>query len=155
MVKKQKYQEGSWFTVPLDSDGFAIGLVARVSPSYGIILAYFFNKRYFFGSNLSEVETLKPIDAIKVIQVGDLGIINGEWKVIGKLPDWNRSLWKVPNFVRREEFSGRIWLVKYADDNPNLVLSEELVTNDEGENLETDTLWGYKAAQKILSKLLK
>jgi hypothetical protein len=153
MVKKQKYREGSWVAVPLDPNGFAIGLVARKSRG-GILIIYFFDKVFSKPPNLSELETFTPEDAVKVGQVGDLGILNGEWKVIGELPDWNRSLWRIPNFVRREEFSGRIWLVTYSDDNPNLVLSEKRITEKDAAGLEKDSLWGYKSAEKKISKLL-
>lgn len=152
MAKKLNYREGSWVAVPLESGKFAVGLVARASR--GILIIYFFDKAYSSPPELSELKTLTPADAIKVIQVGDLGILNGKWKVIGELPDWNRSSWTIPNFVRREEFSGRIWLVTYPDDNPNTLPSEIRVTEEDVKNLERDSLHGYGAAEKILSKLL-
>jgi hypothetical protein len=152
MVKKQKYKEGSWIAVPLNPTGFAIGLVAR--KSRGILIVYFFDKVFSKLPNLSQVENLTPEDAIKVIKVGDMGILNGEWKVIGELPNWNRSIWRIPNFVRREEFSGRIWLATYLNDDPNSIPSEVRATEEEVTGLEKDSLWGHGAAEKHLSKLL-
>lgn len=152
MPKKQKYKEGSWFAVPLETDEFAVGLIARYFR--GVLLVYFFGKTFSSIPDLSELEKYQPSDAIKVIKVGDLGFHKGEWKVIGELPDWKRSVWIIPDFVRREPVSDRCWLVKYADDNPNLILSEERVSEDAVKNLETDGLFGYKSAEKILSKIL-
>lgn len=152
MTQNLNYKEGSWFTVPLESGEFAIGLVARMAPGGSIILAYFFDKVHTIPT-FTELARYKPIDANKIAMVGDLGIINGEWKVIGELPDWDRSLWRIPNFVRREEFTNRIWLVQYSDDDPNLVISEERVDEKDVKNLEPNVLWGYKSAEKHLSKL--
>lgn len=149
-----KYKEGSWFTVPLDSGEFAIGLVARKSPGGGVILAYFFNKTPLIP-DLSKLGKYEPVDSTTIAMVGDLGLTKGEWEVIGELPGWDRSQWKIPNFVRREEITGRVWLVQYSDDNPNHVLSEEQVTENFVKNLEPDLLWGYKSAEKRLSKLLE
>lgn len=154
MSKKLNYKEGNLFSIPLKPDGFAIGLVARAMPRGPIILAYFFSKKYSAIPELKDLVSLTPTDAIKVLMVGDLGLMNGEWKIIGELPNWNKSTWKFPNFVRREEFSGRIWLVTYSDDNPNLVLSEKKVTEEDVKNLERDSLFGYGAVEKVLSKLL-
>lgn len=153
MSKRQKYKEGSWIAIPLNPDGFAAGLVARKSRG-GILILYFFDKVFSTLPSLLELETLTPKDAIKVAQVGDLGILNEEWKIIGELSNWDRSIWTIPNFVRREEFSGRVWLVTYADDNPNRVLLEKRITEEEAVGLEKDSLWGYKSAEKKLSKLL-
>lgn len=155
MGKKINYKEGSWFSVPLKPDGFGVGLVARATLNGPIILAYFFPKRYSTIPELDDLASFTPMDAIKVLMVGDLGLINGEWRVIGEFPNWDRSLWEMPKFVRREEFSGRVWLVTYSDNNPNLVLSEERVSEENVKNLERDSLLGYGAVEKILSKLLK
>lgn len=154
MVKKN-YTEGSWFAVPLEPNGFAVGLAARNTPRGAGILAYFFTPRYTFPPDLSELSKLKPQDAIKVLQIGDLGLIKDKWKVIGKFSDWNRSDWPIPDFVRREPITNRVWLVKYSDRNPDQVVSEKLISENQAKNLETDSLYGYEAVEKVLSKLLK
>jgi len=153
-VVKKNYKEGDWFAVPLDPSGFAVGLAARNTPRGSGILAYFFGIRYDTIPLLSDLKSYTAADAIRILQIGDLGLINGEWKVIGQAPNWNRSQWPMPNFVRREPISNRIWLVTYSDDDPNLVLSEELITEEKAIGLEPDVLSGYGAVEKKLSKLL-
>ena len=153
MVKKN-YKEGDWFLVPLDPSGFAVGLAARNTPRGACILAYFFGVRYDEVPHISDLENYRPSDAVRIFRVGDLGIINGEWKVLGQASNWNRSWWPMPNFVRREPISNRIWLVTYSDDNPSLVLTEKLINQEEAFGLGTDSLYGYGAAEKTLLKLL-
>lgn len=153
MVKKN-YKEGSWFAVPLEPNGYVIGLAARNAPRGAILGAYFFGKRYDCVPELSELNSLQPEDAVKILQVGDLGLINGEWTVIGRFPDWDRSKWPIPKFLMREPITNRCWMITYSDDDPNRMISRQLITDEKAEGLEPDVLSGYKAAEKILSKLL-
>lgn len=154
-MSKKNYKEGNLFSVPLKLDGFAVGLVARATPESPVILAYFFSERYLSIPKVDDLTFLKPTDAFKVWMVGDLGLINGEWEVIGEIPNFVRSQWKVPNFVRREEFSGRTWLVSYSDENPSVVLSETKVTEGDVIGLESDYMRGYGSVEKLLSKIIK
>ncbi len=154
MVKKN-YREGSWFAVPLEPSGFAVGLAARNTSRGAIVLAYFFDRRYASPPALSELVDLRPEDAIKVLQVGDLGLIKGEWKLIGRIPDWDRSQWPMPNFVMREPITNRNWMITYSDDDPNRMISRELISDREAAGFEPDVLSGYKAAEKKLSKLVE
>lgn len=151
MTKKQKYREGSWFAVPLKSEFLAVGLVARTTNPRAGVLAYFFNKRFRSIPDLKELKGLSPSDAIKVICVGDLGLINREWKVIGELPNWDRSQWVVPQFVRREDITNRCWLVTYSDEDVNVIESEELLKKDRVD-LEDDSAWGHGAVEKMLPR---
>lgn len=153
MVNKN-YKEGDWFAVPLNPRGFAVGLAARNTTRGAIVLAYFFGHRFDSPPELSELSSLRPEDAIKTLKVGDLGIIEKKWPLIGRFPDWDRSTWPMPSFVRREPVTKLIWLVTYSDKNPNLVVSEKLITDEEAFGLETDGLYGYGAAEKVLSNLL-
>lgn len=153
MVKKN-YEEGSWFAVPLKPKGFAVGLAARNTPRGAGILAYFFDKHYQSPPALSELEHLEAKDALRVLQIGDLGLINGEWKVIGKQPNWDRSKWPVPNFIRREPITGRVWQVTLSNDDPAVVVSEKLVSEEQAAGSGPHLIYGYGAVEKVLSKLL-
>jgi hypothetical protein len=62
--------EGTWFAVPLRSNGFAVGVVARTSPGGGVVLAYFFQHVWDQPPPLSEVKGLKAEDAVRVLRVG-------------------------------------------------------------------------------------
>ena len=150
----KEFEEGCWFTIPVEPYGLAVGLVARKKPSEPIILVYFFGELYDSEPPSLQLGQLLPPDSVAIMRVGDLGFIKGEWKVIGQTTEWDRSKWPMPDFVRREPISNRVWRVKYSEDDPGIVLSEELISESEGKNLEPNIMWGYKAAEKQLSKRL-
>ncbi|WP_198432657.1 immunity 26/phosphotriesterase HocA family protein [Burkholderia ubonensis] len=114
-MKRLPYSEGTWFAVPLRTGGYAIGVVARMAPKGKIVLAYFFGPKCDAVPALSEVEGLKPTDAIKCVRLGDLGMVNGEWPIIGASPGWAREDWPMPSFIKQDPLSNRVWLVRYAD----------------------------------------
>lgn len=150
-MRKLPYREGTWFAVPLEGGGFGVGVVARAAPRGRIILAYFFGPKCGTVPTLAQIEELKAQDAILAIRVSDLGLIRGTWPVVGQAGSWQRSAWPMPLFVRRE--GRRAWLVYYADDNPNRRVAEEpgpLQASD----LRSDSLFGFGAAEVVLTKAL-
>jgi hypothetical protein len=152
-LAKLNYKLGTWFAIPLQNAGFAIGRVARHAPKGGIVLAYLFGPRRETIPYLQEIERLNPQDAIKVWMIGDLGILSGIWPVIGDSSMWTPEQWPTPNFIRKVDLGRQAWRVIYSDDNPNQVLSEERIPYDTP-GLERDSLFGHKAAEFALSHLL-
>jgi hypothetical protein len=147
------YREGTWFALPLAGGGFASGVVARTPAVGHVVLCYFFGPRRRVRAALSEVETLRPSEAIGVFRVGDLGLINGEWAVLGRSSHWHREEWPIPHFVRRDPLSGRAWRVEYSDIDPNEVVREAPITEiDPG--LQRDSLSGYGAAARKIDALM-
>jgi len=149
---KVVFDEGTWFAVPLRSGGFAAGVVARTTPRGGVVLAYFFRRLWDRPPSLDEVKGLMPQAAIRVMQVGDLGLVDGTWPVIGRDLDWHRDEWPSPRFIRRDDLSRRAWIVQYSDRDPNVVESETPTSYDT--KLEDDGLYGAGAAEIVLTKLL-
>lgn len=147
------YSEGSWFAVPLKPNGYALGLVARTSHRGGPFLGYFFGPRRKKKPSMKATEGLQADTAVKILMVGDLGLMEGNWTILGPTPSWTRSDWPVPQFVRRSELSRRAWKVTYSDDDMNVLETEESIPY-ESEGLEPDTLFGYVAAEVVLSKVL-
>jgi hypothetical protein len=152
-MKKLPYQEGSWFVVPLRNGGYATGVVARMAPKGKIILAYFFGPRRDKIPTMSDIVGLQAKDANKCLRVGDLGLINGEWTTIGCSKDWDAHLWPVPRFIRRDELAKRAWCLIYSDSDPSKLEREYLVSYELNE-LEESALYGYGAAELLLTKLL-
>jgi hypothetical protein len=152
-MKRLTYSEGTWFSVPLRTSGYATGVVARVAPKGKIVLAYFFGPRRDAVPALPEIEGLRATDAIKCVLLGDLGMVNGEWPIIGASSGWAREDWLMPSFVRRDPLSKRVWLVRYSDSDPSHVEQENLVS-DEVADLEEDSLCGYGSVEIKLTKLL-
>ncbi len=154
MPKKRGYEEGSLFVIPMQKEGFVLGLVARTPPrGGGIVLAYFFGQQYSSLPNVDSAKDLSSSDAVRVLLVGDLALIRGEWKVIGKLIDWKRSQWPIPLFVRRDNLTHKAWLVEYSDTNPNEVLTEKQVSY-QVTGYEADGVYGYRAAEAALLRSL-
>lgn len=151
-IIKPLIDEGTWFAVPLRSGGFAAGLAARTSLSGGVVLAYFFRKTWDRPPPLDEVKGFKPQDALRVLRVGDAGLMDETWPVLGRDPSWRRDEWGVPLFVRKDDLSGRAWTVFYSDRDANLVESETSISYDT--NLERDALLGAGAAEVVLTKLM-
>lgn len=152
-MRRLPYSEGTWFAVPLRAGGYATGVVARMAPRGKIVLAYFFGPRRDAVPVLPEVEDLRATDAIKCVRLGDLGMVNGEWPIIGASSGWVRKDWLVPSFFRRDPLSKRVWLVRYSDSDPSQVEQETLGSYEVGD-LEEDSLCGYGSVEIKLTKLL-
>lgn len=151
---KINYEEGSYFAVPLKQGGFGIGVVARMAPRGRALLGYFFANHFADVPMLKELATFRPSDAITVQIFGDLGLVNGEWPVIGKPHDWNRDEWKMPVFYRQEPIMGMLFLVEYPDDNPNGLSIETKATTEQVIGLEKDCAHGYESMSGLLSRLI-
>jgi len=153
-VKAKNYKEGDLFALPISPTGYAIGLVARSNPRNSAIIASFFWLRFDHVPYLAELKSIKPTDSIRILQIGDLGIINREWKVIGQIPGWERSEWTIPAFVRSEPISNRLWRVVYSDDDPSVVVSEELISKEIAARLDRNAVFGYGAVEREISKAI-
>lgn len=145
------YSEGSVFLVPLRDGGYARGVVARMAPEGKVLLGYFFGPR-LASTRDGTLDGLVPGEAILCIRFGDLGLINGEWPIVGKIPNWERSKWPMPMFVRRDDLSRKAWLVRYSNDDPNEI--EEEFRTDFDSKLGIDSLAGYGYVEIKLTRLL-
>ena len=146
------YCEGTIFAVPLRRSGFAVGVVARASSTGKVVICYFFGPRRTSIPLLSELATLNPSNSIRVLQVGDLSLVNGEWPIIGQLGPFNRCEWPMPSFVRKDELSHKAWRVQYSDKDPNKIEREDPVSFES--KLQRDALHGAGAAELVLTGLL-
>jgi hypothetical protein len=129
-----------------------VGVVARTSPSGGVVLAYFFKKVWEQPPPIDEIRGLRPQDAVRALRVGDLSLVNGTWPVLGRDPDWHRGEWPMPRFIRKDDLSRKAWLVQYSDRDANRVESEIPTSHDT--NLERDAVLGAGAAEVVLTRLL-
>jgi immunity protein 26 of polymorphic toxin system len=151
--KKVKYEEGDWFAVPLRKGGFAPGVVARTGTK-GIFLGYFFSPKYRTLPDLHDVLQNSAASPVLVALAGDLGLIRGDWKVLGKPWNWRRDRWPLPAFSRRDALTGKASQVTYNEAD---LLTEERVTpcsEAEAGELPADGVWGYGAIEKRLTALL-
>jgi len=150
---KLPYSEGSVFLVPLRNGGYACGVVARASSAGKVLLGYFFGPR-LVSPNPVEVEDLDPTHAALKVRFGDLGLINGVWPIIGKIPHWDRTRWPMPLFVRKDPFKKRKPVqVRYSDTDPRRVETENPIDDDA--DMISDSMSGYGAVEIRLTKLLE
>ncbi len=147
---KINYNPGSVFLVPVRDSGFAIGVVVALDGS-GIVFGYFFGPRLEAGP--AEVPDPAPEHRILWGQFGDLGLINGEWKVLGELPCWQSDDWPMPGFVRVDDETGAARKSVY-DPHTFVLLSEEPCDPSLVESLPYDGLMGYGFVEIRLTKLL-
>jgi hypothetical protein len=122
------------------------------APEGKVLLGYFFGPRLESKTPV-ELDDLDPAKALLRVRFGDLGLINGEWPVLGTIPEWNPAQWPMPWFVQRDPLGKmKPKLVRYSDRDPNHEESEEPVDNDSG--LEPDSRYGSGAVEIRLAKLL-
>lgn len=152
--KKLPYKEGSWFAVPLEDSGYALGLVTRAAPAGKVLFGYFFGPRRIQVPELSEVAELLPEDAVLRRMFGDLGLINGDWPVIGESEDWNRDAWPQPLLVRKNTITGQFSLIEYSEDDPNHEIAMYECPAGAVQEYPEDGLSGYIAVQIRLTRLL-
>ncbi|MFC4726908.1 Imm26 family immunity protein [Coralloluteibacterium thermophilus] len=145
-VKSLPYKEGSLFLLPLRDGRQALGVVARMDGK-GTILAYFF---VCDGEDVQEGRaTLSAERADLIAQVGDLGLLNGSWYVVGIIDGWSRAAWPLPEFHRIVD--GNVIVSRY-DDQLRFV-AERPGLQYETKELPRDVLMGYGAAEIWLTAL--
>lgn len=151
--KKLTYREGDLFVLPLRERGYAVGLVARSGPRGRVLFGYFFGPRYAEVPKLSGLTNLSPEDAILRCCFGDLGLMEGTWPVLGQMPGWERTTWKIPPFVRHDPLTGRKFQVIYSDADPNVVVSEMKLAPD-ADIEPKDAMAGAGFVELKMTKLL-
>jgi hypothetical protein len=150
---KLPYSEGSVFRLPLTDNGYARGVVARATKRGKVIFGYFFGPRLLPDEPV-KLDGLHPQAAIFCVRFGDLGLMNGEWTVHGKVPNWNRAEWAMPNFIRRDYLGFRKpRLVRYSDIDPQKIEAEYLIDDDP--RLPPTSMFGYGAVEIRVTNLLR
>ena len=152
------YRIGDWCAVPLDSGGWAPGLIARagVDSVAAKIVGYFFGPRFDKPPRLVDTRELRPEDAILVKRTTDQGLRGGTWRTIGRDDAFVREEWPMPVFGRceLEELGGRCWRVYYDEDDPANWLRDEPADKDEVVELPADGSAGDLWVQTTLDRLL-
>jgi len=152
-VANHTYDEGDWFAVPVRTDGFALGIIARANPK-GVLLGYLFGPIHHDRPILADSTGLLPDQAVLVGRFGHLGIRGGSWPLLGQAPGWDRSAWPTPTFVRYEELTGRTFHVRYDDADPARMIGETLVQPGLAQQGPMDGLMGAGFVELRLTSLL-
>jgi hypothetical protein len=150
---KVNYREGDLFAVPLKPSGYATGLIARTSKK-GVLFGYFFGPRHAKPPLLVEVQHLLPKQAVLLRRFGDLGLLQGDWPILGAMSEFTRAAWPMPLFVRYSHLSGKPWfLVEYSEDDLLTPISETRVVAAVP-SLPEDVVSGFAAVEVRLAQLL-
>ncbi len=153
MPRRLPYSDGDWFAVPLREDGgYGVGVVARHDRRGGVI-GYLFNLRSDDVPTLDDVSSFRSAEAIRVMRFGDLGLIKGQWPILGRLETWQPDDWPIPDFGRREP-TGRAFRVVYSAEDLRGPVREEPITEDDCDKLPRDALSGAGAVERVLTELL-
>ena len=153
------YCEGDWFAVPLESGGYAAGLIARSKPGSPVLLGYFFGPRLAHVPAIDTVSRLRANDAIFVRRFGDLGFLSesrggDSWPIIGRVEPWDRCDWAMPVFGRVEPLRNHAYSVTYPDDDPNGRPREARIPEAEVATLPDDGMSGHVILAKHLDSLI-
>lgn len=149
---KKEYKEGSCIIIPLRTGGYARCIVARIDGKGGIF-GYFFGPKYHSYDDIEDFSNLRYQDAILAGRFGDNGLINGTWKIIDELKNWNSSEWPMPAFIRVDEIDNRAWL-SYYNENDFSFIREEEVSPTIKDKYPYDRDMGYGAVEIRLTKML-
>jgi hypothetical protein len=153
VTKKLTYEEGDIFAVPLPSGGWAIAVVARIAPGGRVVVGHFFGPRLPAVPATGNLN-LTAQDSILTARFGDLGIVQGSWKRLGRLGSFKRQQWPMPVFHRQVPHTGQFLRVSYRDDNPNSTPDEIGISEQEARRLPEDSLFGSTAIERVLGSML-
>lgn len=149
MQQKIKSKEGDVFLVPLKKGDFAIGLIVRKKGS--ILLGYFWNKKIPKADSKIPLNFIYEQDPILVKRFGYLGIFNGEWPIIGSIPNFSREEWSIPLFKRNVSFVGD-FAIKYNDELEEV---DQILLQEEDNNIyPEDGLAGHGWIEERLTNLI-
>ncbi|MDF1488273.1 hypothetical protein [Tessaracoccus caeni] len=115
---------------------------------------------YFFGPPRVEVPSLndvgfyRPDDAVLRGKFGYLGLKDGRWPILGRLPDWDPVLWPMPRFFRGEPITGRVFESFFDEKSPSRFLGERRASPEEAKGGASDGLMGAEYVEIKLAKLL-
>ncbi len=152
--RKINYSEGDCISVPLLNREFARGVIARMD-GRGCIFGYFFPPSIEDSHNVKIDDFLSPGNNILLARVGDLGLLNSEWKVIGRIPDFRREVWKLPAGLRWDEGDSEGVECIFDEDTLETISEKpiSIVGLDLTKELK-DGLMGYGFLEIRLTKLL-
>ncbi|MFQ3246376.1 MAG: hypothetical protein ACI9SP_003028 [Arenicella sp.] len=153
MSKKINYSEGDCFSIPLREGGFGCGVVTRMDGN-GIVFGYFFGPKVTTVAEISGND-LGIEQSIFCGQFGDLGFLNREWEVIGRVPNWSREQWSMPLFLRFDDNASTGCLSEYDEDSLKCIDEKKVqLSSIDIQNYPKDSVMGYGFVEIKLTKLL-
>jgi hypothetical protein len=138
--------------VPLRTGGYGVGLISHHDGRGGVI-GHFFGRSFTDPPALADVQDLEPQDRLRVMRFGDLGLVMGQWIVLGRSQGWAADDWPMPAFGRRDLVHGPL-RVEYEPGDLRGPARELPVSESELAALPRDALSGAGAVELVLTDLL-
>ena len=152
-ARKLPYSRSTCFLVPLRTSGYAIGVVARLD-GQGAVIGHFFGPVLLDKDQVTLPTDLHPAGSVLTGTFGDLGLVRGEWPILGQTPNWVDALWAIPPLARRDALGEQIYLTTY-DDETLQVIEEREGTEQDLQRYPYDRLMGYGAVEIRLTHVLQ
>lgn len=153
-TRSKNVREGSLIAIPLRDNLWGVGLVARKASTGGVLLGYFFKRVYEGLPSSADISKVSTSEVILICLFGDLGIRNGAWKLICQLEDFDRFAWPMTRFARIDSVSGNVEYVTYSEEDLVTEITIERGEKHSELSLPRDGLYGYKAVEAVIRKLL-
>jgi hypothetical protein len=134
-----------------------LGLAARANRRKYAMLGYFFGP-LLSAPSLARAERLRAPDAVFIAIASDLGVREGSWLRLGRLPGWEsaRDDWPMPVFVRQDPIlKNGYYLTWYDPDDPSESIRDEFMQTETRPPGPSDGSWGSSAVGIRLAQLLR
>lgn len=154
MAKKIKYQEGDVIAVPLQTSGYATGLVARTDKE-GRAFGYFFGPKVDEVSEILLNRKLDPKEAILICKFGDNSVHGKRWQIIGNYPEFSKEVWRLPFLYRRCMGDNYYTVCEYNDQLDCLREWKVALDDTSVKEMMPDGLLGSVLLQVKLTRLLE
>ena len=162
MSKRQfLYEEGAVFALPLEDEGYGIGIITRRKPGRGNhgLFGYFFDQRFDKIPDISNISNLTPDSAVLSLMFGDLGLHRKTWTVIGDLPKFDRCDWPFPEFFKMpaplHNPHAEVTVTQYDDKDPGNILGCFRISREEAKKYPEDSLAGAGAAEFLITQQIQ
>ncbi len=155
MKRKIPCREGDWFTVPLENEGNALGLVSRYMHNGKIALGYFFEYPGNENDIESHIRKLTPDDSILITLFNWPPDKDPIYRIIYHDNDWDRDKWPVPFFGHVDVLNPWRAMKTYYDfDDPDNFDKSMIVSPEEVASLYPEILYGYLSLPSKLDKII-
>lgn len=148
MPKPREMPEGTLYAVPLEDMGYCVELIAARGRG-PIAQGRFFLRKFLNVPDLSTaVQTVRIYPSV-TFRHGLLGVKDGAWISIGRLPGYKRDEW-----VQLETYNQHMDKVMILDSKSLQAARQREPSQPSDRELPTDGAAGHAYVQRVVSKLL-
>jgi hypothetical protein len=126
-------REGDWFAVPVGSEGYVLGLVARAARRGEALFGYFFGPLQERMPSVVNASEYSPTDALLVTRFYNTALVSGQWQIVARSDNWDRGDWPFPQFhiPKSSALAGESFVVAYSEENPETFVGQRTIETSE------------------------